>query len=359
MPLTAALVRACLISLCVHTAAHAQTEASADAEQTKSRAERWDEGTERQRAWADDFLGDTREMGMALLVIPTINLDAQGTRDFDDPAVRTGFVRQRSMKMRWLHHENEHNAISVGYGKHKREAWDTGPLFQMSDGAITYQMIAVQPGRYRLARITYIQPGEREPTPHDKPARLSVEKAGVAVLNEFDMKDYRKTGRWSQAMKRDDGMGTGCPLVFRVGDGCTEEAREFRWGMSAREAVKNGTAEVIEVPAIDTELSFSPLAEITLAEGDVVLTDGFALRTDQVKLDEDTCQVLANDLMCTLQSLTFERLPASLQAFRRATGLKTNGMVKTEAALRDLVYRAPTVHAKPVPGEAPNLLRVE
>lgn len=358
MPLTSALVRACLISLCVHAAAHAQTEASADAEQTKSRAEQWDEGTERQRAWADDFLGDTREMGMALLVIPTINLDAQGTRDFDDPAVRADFVRQRSMKMRWLHHENEHNAISVGYGKHKREAWDTGPLFQMTDGAITYQMIAVQPGRYRLARLTYTRPGEREPTPQEKPARLSVEKAGVAIFNEFDVKDYRKTGRWSHAMKRDDGMGTGCPLVLRVGDGCTEEAREFRWNMDARSAVKNGTAEVIEIPSIDAELLFSPVAEITLAEGDVVLTDGFALRADQVEVAEDTCQVLANDLMCTLDALTIERLPASLQSFRQAPGLKVHGMTNTEAALRDLVYRAPKIHAKSVPG-SPNLLRVE
>ena len=359
MPLTSALMRVCLISLCVHGAVHARTEAPAEAEQNKSRAELWDEGTERQRAWADEFLGDTREMGMALLVIPTINLDAQGPRNFDDPSVRADFVRQRSMKMRWLHHVNEHNAISVGYGKHKREAWDTGPLFQMTDGAITYQMIAVQPGRYRLARITYIQPGMREPAPHDKPASLSLDKAGVAVLNEFDMKDYRKTGHWSQAMKRDDGMGTGCPLVLRVGDGCTEEAREFRWGMSARSAVKGGVAEVIEIPAIDAELTFSPVAEITLAEGDVVLTDGFVLPADQPKLAEDTCQVLANDLMCSLDTLTVERLPASLKSFRQATGLKAYGMTKTEAALRNLVYRAPKIHAKPVPGASPNLLRVE
>jgi len=112
---------------------------------------------DRHRGTTDKLLGEALQ-DMALVVVPTVNFDAQPPRDFDDAATRDQFTRQSSTFLHWQHKTEKGFAITVGQGKHKFVFSDTGPMFQTTHGAVAYQVIPVWPGEYRLNRITYHQP---------------------------------------------------------------------------------------------------------------------------------------------------------------------------------------------------------
>lgn len=362
MPLFPALARACLFGLFAHGIALAQPAdepAPLAIEATAEERAKLAEMAERHRVNVDNVLGLAPQDGMALLVIPTINLDAEGERDFDDRAARNRFARQSSTFMHWRKKTDDGYAISVGQGKHKFDPADVGSVFQTPRGAITYQVIPVWPGEYGLNRITYRQP--RATIPElvervDLTARL--EKSGMATLLETTDRDFRKTGPWPrQAKQNEDGLGVGCEVVLRFGGGCDEAAREYRWQVSAGIALNQGDAEAVPVRGFDAELIFAPMASIKLEKGEVVLTDGFLLRDGQPVLAKNMCDDLSGEVVCAIESLVVERLPASIEDFRQARSAGSFGLPQTEAALRGLVYRAPTIHGKPVAGATPNLLR--
>lgn len=358
MTLAALLARASLAGLFVHAAALAHP--SGEPEQIAPPAT-WGDRVERHRAEVDTLLGDARQNGMALLVIPTLNLDAQGKRDFHDQATRVRFTQQSSTMMRWNHKTDEGFAITVGHGEHKLNFPDLGPVFQTPRGKLTYQVIPVWPGEYRLDRIAYHQMRAAPPkTGKPVPAADMLTKVGIARITPTTDRDFKKTGPWPQKTEQgEDGLGNGCGLLLRLGGGCDELVRVFRWDASARMAIQDRNAEPVLVPGIDVELTFAPIAGITLDKGDVVLTDGFVLRDDQPVLAKNQCEKSTDAVRCAMQSITVERLPASIEDFRQAPGADTFNLPQVHTALRALVYRAPTVYAKPVSGDSPNLLRAQ
>ncbi|WP_258129605.1 hypothetical protein [Achromobacter anxifer] len=314
---------------------------------------------ERHRANVDDLLGTARQEGMALLVIPTVNLDAAPQRNFDDEATRDRYVRQRSTFMHWNHKSEKDYAISAGQGEHKLDILDVGPQFQTARGKLLYQVIPVWPGEYRLNRITYHQP--RTELPETVPSQSATErlkKIGIATLGYAIDREFKKTAARPQSKpEADDGLGQGCEVVLRLGGGCDEAARELRWRISAERAFDEGQADAVPAPAIDVELLFSPIAAIKLEAGEAVLTDGFALPVDQPVMTPDSCEAMAFDPVCTMDSITLTRLPASLEDFRQAPDAGSFKLPKLNEALRDLVYRAPTLYYKPESAAEPNLIR--
>lgn len=359
MTLTSVLARACLVGLVAHAAAVAHP--SGEAEQIAPPAT-WNDRVEHHRAEVDTLLGEARQNGMALLVIPTLNLDAQGKRDFHDQATRIRFTQQSSTMMRWNHKTDEGFAITVGHGEHKLNFPDLGPVFQTPRGKLTYQVIPVWPGEYRLNRIVYHQTQATPPKTGSKPIPSAdiLAKIGIAELTPTTDRDFKKTGPWPQKTEQgEDGLGNGCNLLLRLGGGCDELVRVFRWDASARIAIQDRNAEPVLVPGVDVQLSFAPIADITLEKGEVVLTDGFVLLDDQPVLAKNLCETALDFVRCAMQSITVERLPASIEDFRQAPGADTFNLPQVQTALRDLVYRAPNVHAKPVAGGSPNLLRAQ
>ena len=147
MPFSLTRARVCLIALFAPMLALAQPAEPDFAARTAALVER-------HRVNVDGLLGNARQEGMALLVIPTLNLDAESPRDFNDDATRDRFVRQRSTFMHWNHKTDEGYAISAGAGDHKLKPTDPGPQFQTVRGKLLYQVIPVWPGEYRLNRIT-------------------------------------------------------------------------------------------------------------------------------------------------------------------------------------------------------------
>jgi len=315
---------------------------------------------ERQRANVDDVLGHAGEDGMALLVIPTVNLDAHPKRDFDDRDTRDAFARQRSMFMQWMNVGKREYGLTVGQDTRKFDPFDIGPLFQTPSGALTYQVIPVWPGEYRLGRITYFQPRAVVPEATGRLEKEAIlKKVGVARMTETMDVDYEKTGPWPKHEKEtDDGLGQGCEVVLRLGGGCDEAAREFRWQVIADRAVTAGAAEPSAVPSYDAVLTFAPIASISVKAGDVVLTDGFVL-DGQPELDKRMCGGSGGTITCAMQSVTVKRLPASIESFRQAPTAASFKLPKLDAALRDLVYRAPTMLVEPADKASQNVIKAE
>lgn len=352
MPFSPTLARVCLLALFAPTLALAQPAEPDFAARTAALVER-------HRVNVDGLLGNARQEGMALLVIPTLNLDAEPQRDFNDDATRDRFVRQRSTFMHWNHKTDEGYAISAGAGDHKLKPTDPGPQFQTVRGKLLYQVIPVWPGEYRLNRITYHQPRTELPeTVPPQSAMDRLKKIGLATLDytvdrEFKMSSPQaKTG-----LEDDDSLGKGCEVVLRAGGGCDEAAREVRWRINGEIAFNGGQADAVPAPGIEAELTFSPIAAIKLEAGDVVLTDGFVLPVDQPVMTPDSCEDTSLGPICTMDSLTLTRLPASLDDFRQAPGAASFNLPKLDAALRDLTYRAPTLYYKPASAAEPNVIR--
>ena len=308
---------------------------------------------ERHRANTDKLLDQARE-DMALVVMPTVNFDAQPQRDFDDAATRDQFTRQSSTLLHWQHVTEKGYAMTVGQGKHKFDAADLGPMFQTTRGGLTYQVIPVWPGEYRLNRITYHQPRTALPDTDARAKSMDFQKdLGMATLTETADVDFKKTGPWTPLAPGEDGLGEGCQVMLRFGEGCNEAAREYRWVEDAKRAFHERTAEMVPVAGVDIELIFTPLATITLKAGDVVLMDGFKLPDDQPVMVKDSCGVLAREWVCLLESMTLERLPASIEDFRKARSAASFQLPKLDAALKELVYREPKYYFEPAAG-APN-----
>jgi len=81
------------------------------------------------------------------------------------------------------------------------------------------------------------------------------------------------------------------------------------------------------------------------------------LPVDQPVMTPDSCEDTSLGPVCTMDSLTLTRLPASLEDFRQAPSAGSFNLPKLDAALRDLTYRAPTLHYPPVSKAAPNQIR--
>jgi len=312
---------------------------------------------ERHRVNVDGLLGNARQEGMALLVIPTLNLDAQSRRDFNDDATRDSFVRQRSTFMHWNHNSQEGYVISAGAGDHKLNPTDPGPQFQTARGKLLYQVIPVWPGKYRLNRITYHQPRTQLPdTAPPQNAMYRLKKIGLATLNRTVDREFKMiTPQVETGEEDNDGLGKGCEVMLRSGGGCDEAAREVRWRLNSEIAFSAGQAEAAPAPGIRAELLFSPIASIKLEAGEAVLTDGFTMPVDQPVMTPASCQDTSLGRTCTMDSLTLTRLPASLDDFRQAPGAASFNLPMLNAALRDLTYRAPTLYYKPVSEAEPNV----
>lgn len=349
MPLLPVHARACLLAFFAPALALAQPVEPDFAARTAALVERHRENV-------DALLGDARQQGMALLVIPTLNLDAEPQRDFDDDATRDRFVRQRSTFVHWNHKSEKDYAISAGAGDH---ATDPGPQFQTVRGKLLYQVIPVWPGEYRLNRITYHQP--RAELPETVPPQSAMErlkKIGIATLDYTVDREFKRTGpKPPSGNEDDDGLGKGCEVLLRAGGGCDEAAREVRWRINGEIAFNAGNADAAPAPGIEAELTFSPIAAITLEAGEVVLTDGFVLPVDQPVMTPDSCEDTSLGPTCSIDSITLTRLPASLDDFRQAPGASSFNLPKLDAALRDLAYRAPTLYYKPASEAEPNVIR--
>ena len=349
------LARLCLVGLLAPTLAFALTPPDPELI-AKSEA-----AAERMRESRDSGLAAFVQEGMALLVIPTLNLDAGPKRDFDDRATREKFLRQQSMLTRWNHKTDHGLAITVGHGEHKLDALDIGPLFQTAHGRVTYQVIPVLPGEYQLDRITYHVPNTTilRMTWHPDTKAL-LKKIGMSTMRYRDDDVFKKTGPWPQPKNAtDDGLGEGCQVVLRLGGGCDEAAREFRWQLSAERAVTEGTAERDSAAGVDVDLKFEPIASIKLEAGEVVLTDGFVPMDGQPVLIKQMCEPGRDQVRCAMQSITVERLRTSLQDFRRAPSAASFKMPKLNGVLDKLVYRPPTLHMEPVDKATPNVMRAE
>ena len=90
----------------------------------------------------------------------------------------------------------------------------------------------------------------------------------MATLTEMTDIDFKKEGPWTPLTPGEDGLGAGCEVTLRIGEGCNEAAREYRWVAGAKRAFHNREAEMLPVAGVDTELFFTPLATITLEAGD-------------------------------------------------------------------------------------------
>lgn len=352
MPFSLTHARICLFALFTPALAFAQPVAPNFAARTAALVER-------HRDNVDALLGNARQDGMALLVIPTLNLDAEPQRNFDDDATRDRFVRQRSTFMRWNHKSEEGYVISAGAGDHKVDMKDPGPQFQTVRGKLLYQVIPVWPGEYRLNRITYHQPRTELPEtvpPQSTAKRL--EKIGIATLDYTVDREFKRTGPTPPTGNDDDdGLGKGCEVLLRSGGGCDEAAREVRWRINGEIAFNAGEADALPAPGIEAELSFAPIAAITLKAGEAVLTDGFVLPPEQPVMTPDSCEDAAFVPVCTMDSMTLMRLPASLEDFRQAPSAASFNLPKLDAALSDLTYRAPTLYYKPASEAEPNVIR--
>ncbi|OZI55781.1 hypothetical protein [Bordetella genomosp. 1] len=353
MPLPSLFVRACLLALGAHAAAQA---APPTAQRSQLKPE-WAASMERFRGSTDRMLGHAPQEKMALLVIPTLNLDSEPQRDFDDEATRERYSRQRSMLMRWRNADKARPGAAVGHGAARRDYSEFGAGFQTARGRLLYQVIPVVPGTYRLNTITYSQMSGVMPRGRTASTTELLAKRGLATLTKSVGRDIEKTGPWpARAMGQDDGLGEGCDVVLKFGGGCEEAAREYRWQVAARNALKENKAEGSLVPVLNTELTFAPIAEITLEEGEVVLTDGFVLPDDQPRMADLCTNSRGAEQMCAIESMTFERLPASIADFRQAPSAGSHGLPLLEESLKGLVYRAPKLTLKPLPGGAPEML---
>lgn len=352
MPLFPPLARVSLLALFAPALALAQPAEPDFAARTAALVER-------HRVNVDELLGNARQEGMALLVIPTLNLDAGPQRDFEDDATRDRFVRQRSTFVHWNHKTEEGYAISAGAGDHRLDPTDPGPQFQTVRGKLLYQVIPVWPGEYRLNRITYHQP--RTELPETVPPQSAMErlkKIGIATLDYAVDREFKMTTPKPPSGKEDeDGLGKGCEVLLRVGGGCDEAAREVRWRINGEIAFNAGQADAAPASGIEAELLFAPIAAITLVAGEAVLTDGFVLPVDQPVMTPDSCEDTSLGPTCTMDSLTLTRFPASLDDFRQAPGAASFNLPKLDAALRDLTYRAPTLYYKPASEAEPNVIR--
>lgn len=356
MSLCPVLARLCLVGLLAPTLAFALPPADPEmVAQAEAIAERMRENRD------SGLAAFVQQDGMALLVIPTLNLDAGPKRDFDDPATRENFLRQQSMLTRWNHKTDGGLAITVGHGEHKLDILDPGPLFQTAQGKVTYQVIPVWPGEYQLDRIKYHVPNMTIPRMTWLPdTTAELETIGVSTMRYRDDDVYKKTGPWPQhKIETDDGLGVGCQVVLRLGGGCDEAARELRWQLSAERGVVAGTAEQDTAAGLDVDLTFDPIATIKLEKGEVVLTDGFVLMDGQPVMVEDMCAPGRDQMKCPMQSLTVERLRTSVEEFRQAPSAASLKMPKLDAVLQNLVYRAPKLHIKPVDKASPNVMRAE
>ncbi|WMD19135.1 hypothetical protein RAS12_21250 [Achromobacter seleniivolatilans] len=352
MPLFPTLARVSLLALLAPALALAQPVEPDFAARTAALVER-------HRVNVDDLLGNARQEGMALLVIPTLNLDVGPQRDFEDDATRDRFVRQRSTFVHWNHQSEKDTVISAGAGDHKMNSGDPGPQFQTVRGKLLYQVIPVWPGEYRLNRITYHQPRTELPvTVPPQSAMERLKKIGIATLHRTVDREFKMTAAQPQSgQDTDDGLGKGCEVVLRAGGGCDEAAREVRWRLNGEIASSAGSADAVSTSGFNAELVFSPIAAIKLEAGEAVLTDGFVLPVEQPVMTPNSCEDTSLGPVCTMDSLTLMRLPGSLADFRQAPSASSFKLPQLDAALRDLVYRAPTLYYQPESKAAPDLIR--
>jgi hypothetical protein len=214
-------------------------------------------------------------------------------------------------------------------------------------GPVKYQVYIVDPGTYRLSRITHPMP--RTSLPADG-GTASTEKAyvGTIDLSETTFNETRTESRWSDAIWSTRPPYQECAAVHVTG-GCVELRWVYGEEYISREAGYYDVSVAVPTPGLDVDIGInSEFASFSVEAGEAIVVDGFFPQPPNTHFSTTDCEKSdAKSMICDIESVDLLYLPAASDVLN-SHDYSTIGMPRFNQILRQAQLRPLDIKARPV-----------
>lgn len=298
--------------------------------------------------------------GKAIVVVATLDLshkypDEKSWKDnlgddVTDPG--TSAAVDLSTVVEWREVTRADRKIIVGQLHRFMNVGPGGYLLDLpGQGPVKYQVYIVDPGTYRLARISYPLP-RAAPRDFARGAASRSSTAAHASLVRQTFTETRIESKWFPDDYRTIPAQETCNLWYK--GACTDRVYVPEQRQLARRAGYYDVPVDVAVPGLDVVVDVPRgFAEFTVSAGESVVIDGYFPQPPHVQLAARGCaEAGAGPLVCEIASLDLVLFPAVVDDVRRygyaAEGFPRLGKILASVKRIDLVTAARQVGSTPV-----------
>lgn len=292
----------------------------------------------------DSMFAAALNAGMAVVIMPTINLDSQ-PYNFSSYRDINIYTTLRSGVTEWVNPAHPTLGFRAGNTQRLDVVGPTGSFYEAASARRRYQVYVVAPGHYDLRGALYSMPNARKPATSS--VRPTSARVGLVTLREamFRMEDI--VTDWSNPKN----------TTKTVIDTYCTSARVSRgecgiWELSRSAAKAPAPAyqlrPSIPVSGLATYVHLDePFAGFDIKSGEVLLMDGLYPEAPAATFNDTDCKRSGVDrIECGARSATLVRVLASLEDFRSVANPAKSGLPKMAASLQKAQYRELKIRAR-------------
>lgn len=292
----------------------------------------------------DNMFAAGMNAGMAVVIMPTINLDSQ-PYNFSSYRDINIYTTLSSGVTEWVNPAHPAQGFRTGNTQKLAVVGPTGSFYEAASARRRYQVYVLVPGHYDLRGAFFSTPNASKPlTTSVRPASRQIGKLTMreAMFRMDDtVTDWTNPKNTSKIV-----IDTYCTSA-RVSRG---ECGAWELGQPAAKT----TAPVyqmrpsIPVSGLASYVHFDePFAGFDIKPGEVLLMDGFYPEAPAATFNDADCKRSGADrIECGLRSATLTRIPASLEDFRDVANPAAAGLPKMAASLQKAQYRELKISAR-------------
>ncbi len=299
--------------------------------------------------------------GKAIVVVAVPNISRKYPSPFDWANAMADDVTDSSaaaaiddsMVLEWRNTADPAKRLLIGRHQSVREIGGTGYFLEIGgSGKSAYLIYVIDPGTYRLSRVSHLQP--RTPPPTKGQFTKNARAAHPVGTIRFDRQNFTETrieDVWHEAEYWIEPRHQECSAIT-VHGGCVE----YAWVPETRTLTKPAgyyPAPVpVQVPGGKVMIGItSDFASFQAGAGEVLVLDGFWSEPPATTFADADCQYSGNQsVMCDVSEIALVRsqaTPSDVQGYN----YKLAGYPRLGAILAKAVYRPLDIKARKI-GEA-------
>jgi hypothetical protein len=260
----------------------------------------------------------------------------------------TSVAVEQGTAVEWRNIAQSDKKLIVGEERPLSKVGGSGFLLELpGDGPVKYQVYIVDPGTYRLSRITHPMP--RTSLPADG-GTAPVEKSyvGTVGLRETIFNETKFESQWFNEQWSTRPPYQECAVVH-VTAGCVELRWVYGEEYISREAGYYDVSVAVPTPGLDVDIGITgEFASFSVEAGEAIVVDGFFPQPPNTRFSTADCEKSGSkSMICDIEAVDLLYLPASADVLH-SHDYSTDGMPRFNQILRQAQLRPLDIKARPV-----------
>ena len=248
----------------------------------------------------------------------------------------------------WRNIAQSDKKLIVGEGRPFTNVGGSGFLLELpGKGPVKYQVYVIDPGTYRLSRITHPMPRSTLPVA-DGTAYVDKTYVGSIDLTETIFNETKFESQWFNEQWSTRPPYQECAAVH-VTAGCVELRWVYGEEYISREAGYYDVSVAVPTPGLNVDIGISgEFAAFSVQAGEAIVIDGFFPQPPNTSFSTADCEKAdAKSMVCDIEAVDLLYLPASAEVLH-GHDYSAIGMPRFNQILRKAQLRPLDIKARPV-----------